>query len=60
MMNFKEGLDRHQELLMPQKIEDYIGENHLARMVCDICDCVDLSRYKQSIQKLDNTLIIRK
>ena len=52
MMNFKEGLDRHQELLMPQKIEDYIGENHLARMVCDICDCVDLSRIQAKYSEI--------
>lgn len=43
MIKFKEGLDRDQELLIPLKIADYIGEDHLARLVCDICENIDFS-----------------
>lgn len=44
MMKFKEGLDRNQELLMPQKIEDYLEDNHLAKLICSICALLDLSK----------------
>jgi len=44
MIKFKEGLDRNQELLMPSKIEDYLEENHLAKLICAICAMLDLSR----------------
>jgi transposase len=44
MIKFKKGTDRRQELLMPSKIEDYIEDNHLAKLVCTICDMLDLSK----------------
>jgi transposase len=42
MVEFKEGLDRKQELLMPSKIEDYIEDNHLAKLVVAICAMLNL------------------
>ena len=44
MRKFKEGLDRNQELLMPQKIEDYLDEEHLAKLIWAICSLLDLSK----------------
>jgi hypothetical protein len=35
MIKFKEDLDRDQEFLMPSKINDYLSDSHLARLVCD-------------------------
>jgi transposase len=43
---------------MPSKIEDYIEDNHLAKLVCTICDMLDLSKieakYKEKGQHAYN------
>jgi len=46
MIKFKEGLDRNQELLMPSKINDYLSDSHLAKLVCDICNRLDFRRIR--------------
>lgn len=51
MKNFKEGLDRYQELLMPRKIDDYLEEKHLAKLICGICDEIDLSNIKSKYKE---------
>lgn len=51
-MKFKEGLDRNQELLIPQKIEDYLEEDHLARLICSICALLDLSKIESKYDVL--------
>ena len=52
MLKFKKGMDRTQELLLPMRLEDYLKENHLARLVCDICDRLDLSKIEAKYDPL--------
>jgi len=52
MIVFKEGLDRNQELLMPSKINDYLSDSHLAKLVCDICNRLDFSKIKTKYSAL--------
>ncbi len=44
IIKFKKGLDRDQELLMPRKIENYLEDNHLVKLICAICVNLDLSK----------------
>jgi transposase len=52
MLKFKKGMDRTQELLLPKRLEDYLKEDHLARLVCDICDRLDLSKIEAKYNSL--------
>jgi transposase len=52
MLKFKKGLDRAQELLLPMRLEDYLKDGHLARLVCDICDRLDLSKIEAKYNTL--------
>jgi transposase len=52
MLKFKKGLDRRQELLLPMKLDDYIDDKHLAKLVCDICDRLDLSMIESKYKVL--------
>ena len=47
MKRFKEGLDRNQELLIPLRIEDYLEDDHLAKLICTICAMLDLSKIEE-------------
>lgn len=43
-IKFKKGLDRNQELLVPKKIEDYLEDGHPVKLICAICNELDLSK----------------
>ncbi len=43
-MKFKTGLDRNQRTFFPEKISDFVPENHLARIIIAIVSKLDLSK----------------
>jgi len=43
MPNYKEGLNRHQQLLFPPSIDEYVDENNPARAIESYVDSIDLS-----------------
>ena len=52
MIEFKKGLDRKQELLLPLRLEDYLDDKHPAKLVCSICDRLDLSKIEAKYKVL--------
>ena len=50
-MKFKGGIGRDQDVLIPSRIEDYIGEEHLAKLVVTICDSLDISRIEKKYSR---------
>ncbi|NCC41746.1 MAG: hypothetical protein EOM21_20505 [Gammaproteobacteria bacterium] len=42
-MNFKKGLSPKQEVLIPKKASDYLPEKHLAKIIYDVVDLLDIS-----------------
>ncbi|MEM9231793.1 MAG: IS5/IS1182 family transposase, partial [Pseudomonadota bacterium] len=43
MGRFIEGVDRHQALLLPEYLDDYVGEDSPARAVDAFIDMLDLA-----------------
>ncbi|MBU3014725.1 transposase [Poseidonibacter lekithochrous] len=43
MPNYKEGLNRHQQLLFPPSIDEYVDENNPVRAIDSYVDSIDLS-----------------
>lgn len=43
MARFIEGADRRQALLLPETLDDYIGEDNAARVVDAFIDALDLA-----------------
>lgn len=44
MLKFKQGEDRRQVLLLPRRIEEYIGKDHVARVVLAIVEMLNLDK----------------
>jgi transposase len=42
-MNFKKGISRNQEVLLPKKASDLLPEKHLAKIIYDVVDLLDIS-----------------
>ena len=42
-INFKQGISRHQSFLVMKRPEDYLANDHLARIIDQIIDEVDTS-----------------
>ena len=45
-INFKQGIPRNQSFLAMKRPEDYLPDNHLARIVDQIIDEVDTSKFE--------------
>ena len=43
MPNYKEGLDRHQQLLFPPSMDEYVDENNPVRAIDSYVDSIDLA-----------------
>ena len=43
MPNYKEGLNRHQQLLFPPSIDEYVDENNPVRAIDSYVDSIDLA-----------------
>ncbi len=41
-MNFKQGISPNQEALIPKKASDYLPENHLAKIIYDVVDLLNI------------------
>lgn len=46
MPNYKEGLNRHQQLLFPPSLDEYVDENNLVRAIDSYVDSIDLATLK--------------
>ena len=46
LINFKQGIHRHQAFLVMKRPEDYLPNDHLARVVDQIIDEVDTSEFE--------------
>jgi transposase len=42
MGRYVEGLDRRQGFLLPECVEDYVGEDNPVRLIEAFIDCLDL------------------
>ncbi len=43
MPNYKEGLNRHQQLLFPYSLDEYVDENNLVRAIDSYVDSIDMA-----------------
>lgn len=43
MPNYKEGLNRHQQLLFPPSMDEYVDENNSVRAIDSCVDSIDLA-----------------
>lgn len=51
MIRFKEGENRHERLLFPPSIDEYLPDSHLARVVLDIVKQLDLSKIEEQYSR---------
>lgn len=49
--------DRNTTMLMPQNIQDWLPENHIARFVVDVIEDLDVSELEKNIQHGEQKLI---
>ena len=47
MLKFKQGISRRQRMLFPPSIVEYLSKNHLAKLVLEIVQMLDLSKIEK-------------
>src|SRR3989338_11673656 len=51
-IKFKQGIDINQEFLIPKKFSEYLPDNHLAKVIHEIVDKLNLSIIKKKYSNL--------
>jgi len=51
-IKFKQGIDINQEFLIPKKFSEYLPDNHLAKVIKEIVDKLNLSRIESKYSSL--------
>lgn len=51
-IKFKQGIDENQEFLIPKKFSEYLPDNHLAKVIHEIVDKLNLSIIKKKYSNL--------
>lgn len=51
-IKFKQGIDENQEFLFPKKFSEFLPDNHLAKVIFEIVDKLNLSRIESKYSNL--------
>ena len=51
-IKFKQGMDENQEFLFPKKLSEYLPDSHLAKVISEVVEKLDLSNIKMKYSPL--------